>query len=76
MTLKQTRFELRLLICYVLLFQVFNATDDLKGTKATQWFLDLKDIFTEVKSLFWHILRKYFAINFAFDRSLGINSAR
>ena len=52
MTLKQTRFELRLLISYVLLFQVFNATDNLKGTKATQWFLDLKGIFTEVKSLF------------------------
>ena len=70
---------MRLLISHTFLFQVFNAEDNLKETRATQWFLDLKEICTEVKSgdksLFWHVLRKYFATSFAFNRSVGINSA-
>ena len=54
---------MRLLISHTFLFQVLNAEDNLKETRATQWFLDLKEICTEVKSgdksLFWHVLRKY-----------------
>ena len=35
MTLKQIPFELTLLIIHVFFLQVFNATDDLKATAAT-----------------------------------------
>ena len=35
-TMKQTRFELGLLISHTFLFQVFNATDNLKGTRAKE----------------------------------------
>ena len=50
MTLKQTHFELGLLISHAFLFQVFNATDNLKATRATHWFLGLSENFTELKS--------------------------
>ena len=49
-TLKQTRFELDLLIIHIFLSQLFNATDNLKATRATHWFLDLNKSFTELKS--------------------------
>ena len=59
MTLKQTRFKLGLLIIHAFLFQVFNATDNLKWTSATHWFLGLNESFIELKSgnknFFWHI---------------------
>ena len=61
MTLKQTPFELGLLIILTFLFQLFNATDNLKATRATHSFLDLNESFTELKSsdksLFWHVFR-------------------
>ena len=50
MTLKQTRFELDLLIIHIFLSQLFNVTDNLKATRATRWFLDLNKSFTELKS--------------------------
>ena len=69
-------FELVLLISHAFLFQVFNATDNSKATRATHSFLDLKENFTELKygdeSLF---LRKYFATNFIFDGSSWMNRA-
>ena len=76
MTLKQTLFELGLLISHAFLFQVYNATDSLKATTAIYSFLGLNKNFTELKSddksLF---LRKYFANNFTFNGSAGMNSA-
>ena len=76
MTLKQTLFELGLLIIYAFLFQVYNATDSLKATRANYSFSGLNETFTELKSgdksLF---LRKCFANNFTFDGSAGMNSA-
>ena len=76
MTLKQTLFELGLLISHAFLFQVFNGTDSLKATRAIYSFLGLNENFTELesgdKSLF---LRKYFANNFTLNGSAGINSA-
>ena len=39
MTLKQTRFELGLLIIHAFLSQLFNTTDNLKATRTTHWFL-------------------------------------
>ena len=75
MTLKQTLFELGLLISHGFPFQVYNATDSLKATRAIRSFLGLNEKFTELesgdKSLF---LRKYFATNFTFNRSAGMNS--
>ena len=50
MTLKQTRFELALLIIHVFLSQLFNATDNLIANRATHWFLDLNQSFTELKN--------------------------
>ena len=50
MTLKQTRFELGLLIIHAFLSQLFNATDKLKATRATHLFLDFNKSFTELKS--------------------------
>ena len=78
MTLKQTRFELGLLIIHAFLSQLFDATDNLKTTKATHWFLDLNKSFTEVaiKTCFGIFLRKYFVTSFIFNGSKGINSAR
>ena len=80
MTLKQTRFELGLLIFHAFLFQVFNATDNLKAARATHWFLGLNDNFTELKSidknLFWHVFEKYFVTNFTFNGSAGMNKVR
>ena len=64
MTLKQTPFELGFLIIHAFLFQVFNATDNLKATRAINSFLGLSDNFTELKSddkdLFWHVFEKLF----------------
>ena len=76
MTLKQTLFELGLLISHAFLFQVYNSTDRLKATRAIYSFLGLNENFTElksgVKSLF---LRRYFAKNFTFNGSARMNSA-
>ena len=76
MTLKQTLFELGLLISHAFLLQVYNATDSLKATRAIYSFLGLNENFTELKnddkSLF---LRRYFANNFTFNGSAGMNSA-
>ena len=70
MILKQTRFELGLLIIHVFLSQVFNATDNLKATRATHWLLDLNNSFTELKSgdknLFWYVSDKIFCHQFYF----------
>ena len=64
MTLKQTLFELGLLISHAFL------------TRAIYSFLGLNENFTELKnddkSLF---LRRYFANNFTFNGSAGMNSA-
>ena len=77
MTLKQTRFELGLLIIHAFLSQLFDATDNLKTNRATHWFLDLSKSFTELKSgdknLF---LRKYFVTIFIFNGNAGMNSAQ
>ena len=76
MTLKQTLFELGLLISHAFLFQVYNATDSLKAARAIYSFLGLNENFTELKSgdksLF---LRRYFANNFTFNGSAEMNSA-
>ena len=52
------------------------ATDSLKATTAIHSFLGLNEIFNESKtgdrSLF---LRKYFATNFTFNGSAGMNNA-
>ena len=76
MTLKQTLFELGLLISHALLFHVYNATDSWKATRAIYSFLDLNENFTELKSgdksLF---LRRYFANNFTFNGIAWMNSA-
>ena len=73
MTLKQTLFALGLLISHAFLFKVYNATDSLKATRAIYSFLGLNKNFTELKkSLF---LRRYFANNFSFNGSAGMNSA-
>ena len=76
MTLKQTHFEFSLLISHAFLFQVYNAADSLKATRAIYSFLGLNKNFTELqsgdKSLF---LRRYFANDFTFNGSAGINSA-
>ena len=70
MTLKQTRFELGLLIIHAFLSQLFDATDNLQTTRATHWFLDLNKSFTELKSddknLFWHVFEKIFCHQFYF----------
>ena len=42
-------FELGLLISYALHFQVFNAADNLKSTRATYSFLGLSENFTKFK---------------------------
>ena len=52
MTLKQTSFKLDLLISHGFLFQVFNATDNLKAIRATHSFLGLTKNFTELKLYF------------------------
>ena len=76
MTLKQTLFELGLLISHAFLFEVYNTTDSLKATRTIYSFLGLNENFTELKSddknLF---LRRYFANNFTFKSSAGMNSA-
>ena len=63
MTLKQTRFELGLLIIHAFLSQLFDATD-------IHWFLDLNKSFTELKSgdknLFWHVFEKIYCHQFYF----------
>ena len=79
MALNQARFELGLLIIHAFLFLVFNATDNLKTTRGTHWFLGLNLNFNELKSgdksLFWPIFEKIFATNFTFNGSEGMNSA-
>ena len=75
MTLKQTPFELGLLISHSFLFQVSNAIDNLKATKATHYFLGLNKNSTELKSdkaCFGMFLRKYFATNFTYKGNAGI----
>ena len=77
MTLKQTPFEIGLLISHSFLFQVSNAIDNLKATKATHYFLGLNKNSTELKSdkaCFGMFLIKYFATNFIFNGSAWINS--
>ena len=70
MTLKQTPFELGLLIICVFFFQVFNVTHNLKTTKATHSFLRINENITELKignkSLFWHVFEKAFFHQFYF----------
>ena len=72
MTLKQTSFELALLLSHGVLFEVFNA-------RATHSFLDPNENFaklkSDTKSLFWHVLRKYFATSYIFNGSARTNSA-
>ena len=62
MTLKQIPFELGLLISHTFLFQVFNATDNMKADRATHSFLGFKKKFIKLKSgdksLFWHVFEK------------------
>ena len=64
--MKQTRFELGLLIINAFLSQIF--IDNLKASMATHWFLDLSKSFTELKSgdknLFWHVFEKIFCHQF------------
>ena len=75
MTLKQILFELGLLISHGFLFQVYNATDSLKATRAIHSFLGLNENFTELKSGDKSlVLRKYFATKFTFNGSAGMNS--
>ena len=66
----QIAFELGMLISYSLHFQVFNATDNLRATRATHSFLGLNENFTELKiaekSLFWHVFEKVFCHQFCF----------
>ena len=50
MTLKQTLFELRLLISHAFLFQVYNTTDSLEAIRAIYSFIGLNENFTELKS--------------------------
>ena len=61
MTLKQTPFELGLLIGYAFLF---NAKNNSKATRATDSFLGLNENLTELKSddksLFCHDFEKVF----------------
>ena len=75
MTLKQTRFELGLLIINAFLSQLFNATDTLKATRTTHWFLDLNKSFTELdsggKNLFWHVFEKIFCHQIYFKWECG-----
>ena len=70
MTLKQTLYDIGLLISHALFFQVFSTTDNLKATKATHSSLGLKENFTELKngdkSLFWHVFEKLFCHQFYF----------
>ena len=70
MTLKQTRFKLGWLKIHNFLRELFNATDNLKATRATHWFLDLNKSFAELKSgnknLFWHVFEKIFFYQFYF----------
>ena len=75
MTLKQTRFELGFLIIHAFFSQLFDATDNLKTTRATHWFSDVNKSFTEWKSgdknLFWHVFEKIFCHQFYFQWECG-----
>ena len=68
MTLKQTPFDLGLFISHAFLFQVSNATDNLKAARATHSFLGKNKDFTELKSgnksFFWNVLEKVFCHQF------------
>ena len=63
-------FELGLLISHAFHFQVFNAADNLKATRATHSLLGLNENFTKLKigdkSLFWHVFEKVFCHQFYF----------
>ena len=61
MTLKQTLFELGLLISHAFLFQVYNATDSLKATRAIYSFLGL-NIYTLVIILYLYIVEKMYRV--------------
>ena len=54
---------------HVFLFQVFNATDNLKAARFPHLFLGLNENFFE-KTLF---LRKYSTTNFSCNGSAGMN---
>ena len=68
--LETDTFELGLSIIHTFFSQLFNATDSLKATRATHWFLDLNKSFTELKSddenLFRHVFEKIFCLQFYF----------
>ena len=55
---------------HALHFQVFNATDNLKATRATDSFLGLNKKISKLKignkSLFWHVFEKVFCHQFYF----------
>ena len=64
---------------HAFIFQVFNAKDNLKSTRATHSILDHNENFTELKSgdksLSWVFLRKCFPTNFTLKEIAGMNSA-
>ena len=68
MILKQTSFELGLLVSHTFLFQAFNVTDNLKATRATHSSLGLNENCTKLKSgnnsLFWHVFERVFCHQF------------
>ena len=75
MTLKQTLFDLGLLISHAFLFQIYNATDSLKANRVIYSFLGLNENFTELKSGNKSLFLSYFANNFTLNGSAGMNSA-
>ena len=68
--MKQTLLDLGLLISHVFLFQVFNAANNLKATRASHSSLGLSENFTELKSgdknLLWHVSEEVFCHQFYF----------
>ena len=58
------------------IWETLIVTDSLKATRAIHSFLGLNENFTELKSGDKSLLlRKYFATNFTFNGSAGMNSA-
>ena len=68
--LETDAFRNGFLIIHAVLSRLFNATDNLKASRATHWFLDINKSFTDLKSgdksLFWHVLKKIFCDQFYF----------